>query len=188
MADAIIARRNSRSGVSGNKVLSTVMITENGTFTAPGSINNTYYIRLFGGGGGGWMNNADIQLGKNSVIVVNIGNGGSAGKADGTTTFGTYLSANGGGAANSIKGGSGSSGRWGWQNGGDGYQFGGGGAYNNAGGNRGTWGGGGGSRKGGNGGTYGGGGGYGGRGQLEMIKVVVEDIMLMLVILVVLDI
>ena len=150
------------------------------------------------GGGGGWMNNAILTLEPFSEISISIGGGSPAyynnevtdarttlrGDSGGTTSFGTYLSANGGGfgyasySGTKIKygGGIGGSGGGGIYNNGSregctGYQFGGGGGrdwLNCPAGNGGTWGGGGGGAyKGGRGGTYGGGGGganYGGNG------------------------
>ncbi|MBR3600451.1 MAG: hypothetical protein IKL53_11325, partial [Lachnospiraceae bacterium] len=76
------------------------------------------------GGGGGWMNNGWITLVPGEQVQISIGKGGNGGRytgsynyyrgnSGGTTTFGTYLSANGGGGAgnnSSSKGGDGGSG------------------------------------------------------------------------------
>ena len=144
-----------------------------------------------GGGGSGWMNNDILKLTSGSVIQITIGsygqselvsywssvsNAGSR-QSGGTTSFGTYLSANGGSAATIVanrsngtylaRGGNGGSGGGGsggaGGDGGIGYQFGGGGGWN--GGSGGVYGGGGGGSnysagpRGGNGGIYGGKGG-----------------------------
>ena len=170
MAEAIISRRGSSSDME----LRTEIITGNVNWTAPKTLkNNIISVRIFGGGGyyganlgawcggGGWMNNGEITITPGQVIPVVIGRWSAAKNstvsdiAGGTTSFGTYLSANGG------RGESGSSG----VNGGIGYQFGGGGSasVNGSGGSGGTWGGGGGGSirlgRGGDGGMYGGGGG-----------------------------
>ena len=193
-------------GSSGN-FLMTEIIKENGNFTVPKDVSEIT-VTLFGGGGagwkrnigygassqewlmasvgggGGWMNKNTVKVTPGQIIPVVIGAGGLHNDtlnnctAGGTSSFGTYLSANGGGAAHMIDysycAGSGGSGGGAFQpNGaifgstyaGDGYQFGGGGlggyARNGKAGNGGTWGGGGGiSGAGiGIGGTYGGNGG-----------------------------
>ena len=169
MAEAIISRRGSSSDME----LRTEIITGNVNWTAPKTLkNNIISVRIFGGGGyyganlgawcggGGWMNNGEITIIPGQVIPVTIGRWSAANNSTvrditgGTTSFGTYLSANGGGGR------SGSSGV-----NGIGYQFGGGGGdgTNIGGYNGGMWGGGGGGSirlgEGGNGGMYGGGGG-----------------------------
>ena len=182
--------------------LVTEFIEENCTFKAPyGVLNNRYDVRIFGGGGGantsgnyscggggGWMNNAILTLNEGENVDIIIGLGGNPGKTGGTTSFGSYLSANGGTHAKTSgnkwggNGGAGGGARCnqssdsGSTYGGIGYQFGGGGAYgkggsgaNCIGGNGGKWGGGGGSYDSGAysgthspgiGGEFGGNGGY----------------------------
>ena len=114
-----------------------------------------------GGGGGGFMNNGELTLAEGSTIFITVGSGGNPGGDQlatngGTTSFGTYLAANGGrsGIMTSsltggiyYEGGSGGSGGGGSEciDGGTGYQFGGGGSQGLAGGNGGKWGGAGGS-------------------------------------------
>ena len=166
MAEAIISRRG--YGIDGKPQLRTETITGNTNWIVPLTRgNNSISVRLFGGGaagtqsyggGGGWMNNGEFtNLTPNQIIQITIGDGGNniGTQSGGTTSFGTYLSANGGSGIN------GGSGGGGWE-GGKGYQFGGGGGNAN-GGDGGIWGGGGGGfyKNGGNGGTYGGGGGCG---------------------------
>ena len=103
-----------------------------------------------GGGGGGWMNNMYIDLSSYASIPITIGAGGMANNgsptAGGTTSFGAFLSANGGEAGSIYKGGNGGAGGGGVSNngsiakGGTGFQFGAGGGSTRA--NGGTWGGG----------------------------------------------
>lgn len=162
MAEAIISRRGWTA--DGKPELRTEVITGNVNWTVPNSIKNTTIsVMVFGGGGfydygggGGWMNNGEITVTPGQIIPITVGVGGNDRSiTGGTTSFGTYLSANGGSGQNGGSGGEG----------GDGYQFGGGAD----GGNGGIWGGGGGgygyrtgySKPGGSGGTYGGGGGGG---------------------------
>ena len=157
MAEAIISRRGYNA--SGKPELRTETITGSTNWVVPKYIGNVS-VRIFGAGastymsgGSGWMNNADFNnLTVGQSIQITIGQGYNA-SSGGTTSFGTYLSANGGSGQSGGAGGPG----------GTGYQFGGG-----VGGDGGTWGGGGGGYavgntykkcSGGNGGTYGGGGG-----------------------------
>ena len=193
MSEAIISRRGYNSSGNGSSGLVTEVITENTTWTVPAYIGGVS-VRIFGGGGsgswgsgggGGYMNNADLSPVIGANIPITIGAGGVCehlsmiGFGGGTSSFGSYLSANGGGGAGQLDGGSGGSGGGGGGNGaghpngnryayyrmingGQGTQFGGGGAFAQ-GGDGGIWGGGGGtggwqSGRGGSGGTYGGGG------------------------------
>ena len=205
MAEAIISRRG--YGVEGKpKKLTSSAIVVNTAWKVPNGVSSID-VRIFGGGGGGglqsgggggWMNNGTIGVYEGQIINITIGKGGNStnnsfknGGSGGTTSFGTYLSANGGeggkGQARRFEGGNGGSGGGSmYGNGGEGYQFGGGGAYstlsttttiqiNRKGGNGGIWGGGGGIfcggggniisqyiqiyAYGGTGGMYGGGGG-----------------------------
>ena len=164
MAEAIISRRGYEPG--GKPELRTETITSNVTWTVPSSIRGNVSVRLFGGGGGGgnvyagggggggWMNNGEFKVSPGQKIPITIGAGGNVGVAGGTTSFGSYLSANGGGAGSSIGGSGGAGGgATDTQKGGDGYQFGGGGGYQRQGGFSG------GTSGGGNGGIWGGGGG-----------------------------
>lgn len=172
MAEAIISRRG-KTEPKQNYTLIVNTIIENGFFSVPEARDQLFSVRLFGGGGGGgyagggggWMNNADLELEQGQAIAITIGAGGisnayalnSGGTSGGTTSFGGYLSANGGTAATKSSytyngnGGSGGSGGGGYGSyyisqssgnfgkGGTGYQFGGG----SPGGNGGPWGGGG---------------------------------------------
>ena len=115
------------------------------------------------GGGGGHMNYANINPRIEENVLITIGAGGSApsstshklwGGAGGTTSFGNYLSANGGSGVNGGSGGGDGSVRNGGGNGS--YGGGGGGCYHTS--STGDY-----YSKGGNGGTYGG-GGYGRQG------------------------
>lgn len=190
MGEALIARgmvMDPNSIVRKIIRLKTDIITENKIWEVPGNCLNEkgISVRIFGGGGGagiagggggGWMNNAILNLAIYESIQVNIGNGAIYNNTGGTTFFGSFLSANGGEstkytfmgpgicAGNGGSGGGGSMGMSyeGMTNGGQGYQFGGGGAsgmmelvdpsndqmnnwYNKHAGNGGLYGGGGGS-------------------------------------------
>lgn len=178
MGESLISRRGSSDG-SFLGILKTEIITSNQVWTAPKAKNNSFSVRIFGGGGGGsnnagggggWMNNGILTIKPGTNIQIIIGKGGDFeiynninSTSGGTTAFGSYLSANGGGRASINIGGNGGSGGGGGKQGGTGYQFGGGGSGGGNGGSGGIWGGGGGSMygKGGDGGTYGGGGGGG---------------------------
>ena len=178
----MISRRGGSSSSSGGGKMVTEYIVFNQNWTVPSGVkNNEFSVRIFGGGGSasgaagggsGWMNN-DVftNLVEDSIIPITIGrysgtirnesnlSNVSTNYIGGTTSFGSYLSANGGRLTNGGSGGS-SGGTNGW--GGIGYQFGGGGdSYSgiSRGGNGGVWGGGGGGGIGGHGGIYGGGGG-----------------------------
>ena len=171
MAEALICRRGGNSRIGFKEVLNTVIITINNNWKVPSTISNkNISVRIFGGGadgngrsggGSGWMNNGIISVNAGQTIPITIG---QHGRSAGTTSFGTYLSANGG---SGTWGGSGG-GTWD-DNGGIGFQFGGGGSNSAFGGNGGMWGGGGASgdrgiygtfNRSGDGGEYGGGGGY----------------------------
>ena len=176
MAEAIISRRGwsseGKPPPAPTFVLTTKTFTSNTSWVVPNH-NGPVSVRIFGGGGagaehsgggggGGWMNNGDLTLANGSSIPITIGAGGITnykgnydGGAGGSSSFGIWLSANGGeggefsqyGQGNGGDGGSGGGGGWNGS-GGRGYQFGGGGGgwYANTGGLGGPWGGAGGSR------------------------------------------
>lgn len=113
MGEAIIVGRTG-SSIEGSGRLVTEIINENTIWTVPKVINQTFAIRIFGGGGGGYvnsywsghaggagghMNNTTMALIPGEQIPIQIGPGGIRTDANGhggTTSFGTYLSANGG--------------------------------------------------------------------------------------------
>lgn len=148
-------------------VLSDV-ITASGTWTAPESVGQSFHVIAVGGGGGGnstsagsgaSLQMANLTIPKGQTVGVTIGAGGTGGNNGYSTSFGAYLTAYGGYAAETNAGGSARS---------DDGMGGGGGGYGCAGGNGGYYGGGGGgggkrssgtAGNGGNGGYYGGGGG-----------------------------
>lgn len=104
-----------------------VMVFGGGGAGAVGYSSNSYCRG--GGGGGGHMARDTIDVAEGIIVPVTIGAGGAAGtsqsqttgKAGGTTSFGSYLSAAGGSGATGINGGDGGAG--------------GGGGYGAAGGN-----------------------------------------------------
>ena len=178
MAKAIISRRG--YGVEGKPKLYTQTFTGNVNFTFPTTLRGQVSVLLFGaggggsgyssgrgygsGGGGGYMNNGEFEITSGSTIQVTVGKGGihsegnNRAESGGSSAFGVYLSANGGGGGSGTYAGDGGSGGGG-QYGGDGFQFGGGG------GGGGTANGG----RGGNGGIYGGGGGAASNGYINNI-------------------
>ena len=111
MSEAIISRRG--WGEGGKPELRTEYIESSKAWTVPSSIRGNVYVRIFGGGGGGvndrycgagggWMNNGEIEVNAGEQIEIHIGSGGAYnssgrnGGSGGTTSFGVYLSANGG--------------------------------------------------------------------------------------------
>ena len=158
MSEAIISRRGGSGGGGAGSVLMTQVFIENTNFQIPDHTGNVSVL-IFGGGGagdgdfgggGGWMNNGEFNIPNGEIISITIGKGGlgsdmkGGGNSGSTSTFGIYLSANGGTGGNWLSV-SGSGGAGGGSGGGCGnaYQFGGGGA-DGRGGNGGIWGGGGG--------------------------------------------
>ena len=182
MSEAIISRRGyGPEGKPHVPVFQTKTFTQNTQFVVPETIlNNTIDVFIYGGGGGGargensnssagggggWMNKGTITVTPLETIQIVVGKGGNPTVSGESSSFGVYLSANGG-SSGGRDGGDGGSGGGGYTphastDGGNGHQFGGGGGYN-IGGDGGVWGGGGGSitgpGHGGDGGTYGGGG------------------------------
>lgn len=154
MAEAIISRRGwsseGKPPPTPTFVLTTKTFTSNTSWVVPNH-NSFVSVRIFGGGGGGgysmgggggggWMNNSDLTLSNGATIRITIGDGGTKsssmrvdGNAGGTSSFGSWLSANGGSGGGCYmfgdsRGGYGGSGGGG-QYGGRGWQFGGGGGH-----------------------------------------------------------
>ena len=164
MSEVMISRRGGSSSSGSGSILHTEYITFSQNWVVPSGVkNNEYSVRIFGsgasygrednGGGSGWMNN-DVftNLIPGQLISIYIANAINGGSGE-SSSFGSYLSANGGKSQNG-----GAGGVYRYDKGGIGYQFGGG--VGNYGGDGGVWGGGGGGWwNGGKGGTYGGGGG-----------------------------
>ena len=186
MSEVFICRGGSggNSHAGAEKVLRSIFINTNTVWEVPnGIINNQIDVRIAGAGGGGaggcgggsgWMNNETIKISSGEKITITVGSGGIGNSSTngeythgGTTSFGGYISANGGESiwydGYFYCGGNGGSGG----SGGDGYayQFGGGAECAKGGGSGpgsgGVWGGGGGGLFGSWGGYYGGGGGAG---------------------------
>lgn len=120
MSEAIIARGGKGSINSGSSnQLVTNIITNTTLFVVSDNVkDNKLYVRIFGaggggsmfgGGGGGWMNNGEITVSPKESIQVTIGVGGvydgGGGGSGGSTSFGSYLSANGGGGASQYSAG-----------------------------------------------------------------------------------
>ena len=125
MGEAIIVGR--ASGGSSTPRLVTEIYNTNTTWTVPKAVDQTFHIRVFGGGGsggagnggpgvpgtgmfggllggaGGRMNNATFALLPGEQISISIGGGGKTALActGGTTAFGEYLSAVGGAGVSS---------------------------------------------------------------------------------------
>lgn len=162
MAEALITRRSGTGRASSGKLVIETIV-ENTNWKIPSNVvDNKFSVMIFGGGGGGgvrnsfsydlggggggggWMNNRSIEINYGGSVLITLGAGGDAGDAGGTSSFGTYLSANGGsagGGGHSGAGGNGGSGGGGGlyvstnhprglvlmlDDGGKGYQFGGG--------------------------------------------------------------
>ena len=156
MGEAIITRAGTPQNFSSQYEFVTEIITENTQWLVPEAHNQEFSFRIFGGGGGGtiqenyvkpnygtgggggWMNNDIIKLSAGSLIPITIGFGGMSGGTGGSTFVATILSANGGTGGTMYGGGNGGSGGGAsktepsgsstYVNGGIGYQFGGGGA------------------------------------------------------------
>ena len=187
MGEAIITARIGDSVVRTRWKYITKIVTANEVWEVPEiDTSKGVSVRIFGGGAGGlrtnsgygmhggssgWMNNAiftNLNIGDKIPIIIGTGGVGYigyttdiSGHVGGTSSFGKYLSANGG----SFSGGGAGGGALSSNNAGIGYQFGGGGTHNGSGGDGGYWGGGGSTglvdhltKYAGNGGYYGGGG------------------------------
>lgn len=92
------------SGVTAINVL--VMGGGSGGFNGDGYGEDTGSGAAGGGGAGGEMALKSLNVVSGNSYVITIGKGGAAGKAGGTTSFGTLLSANGGGVAQYVQYGS----------------------------------------------------------------------------------
>ena len=152
--------------------LKTAIITQDTEWIVPETADGIIHVRLFGGGAGGFTDGygknggcggcmavGDFNIDPSNKVPITIGAGGTGstyGDASkltgGTSSFGTYLSANGGSASSGGSGGGGGGGSGDRATGGIGLNFGGGGGGGGDNGNGGA---------GGNGGEYGGGGGAG---------------------------
>lgn len=99
MSEAIIARGGRKGGeYSTSKLVTEIFLSNAIWFVPSNAVNNTFSVRIFGGGGsgailnypidrmvydrlgggGGWMNNGDIVLTPGESIFINIGSGGKA--------------------------------------------------------------------------------------------------------------
>lgn len=154
-------------------------IAESATWVAPKSVLNKFFVFICGGGGGGSASSqgggggsghivfGEAFLEEGTEVDIVIGAGGTANytaNPGGTSSFGDYLTAEGGEGADDGNGGAGGAGGGGSNGkGGDGSFGGGGGGRASGGGNGGTYGGGGGTVSDtgvpGTGGLYGGDGG-----------------------------
>ena len=160
MSEAIILKKRAIREII-VPTLKTEIITQNTNWVVPNHVGNIS-VRIFGaggggsagisglrsGGGGGWMNNAELDLVNGEKIYITIGDGGDSTTYypqepnGGTSSFGTYLSANGGSGGDVYGGGNGGAGggtaihnaNWMRNNfcAGRGYQFGSAGLYSNS--------------------------------------------------------
>ena len=169
MGEAILSRASGAVVAAGGGFdqyeFKTETITSTTTWLVPEAKDQSFTIRIFGGGGGGsymneyhitgggggYMNNGTFTLTKGQSISIQIGAGGqsknrSNAASGGTSSFGGYLSAAGGsGGTISGQGVNGGSGGASTRYGGSAAQFGaGGGGDIGFGGQGGNWGGGGG--------------------------------------------
>lgn len=160
------------------KVIKTEIVTQSGVWKVPEGVLSADVLCIgggggessnnAGGGGGGYLAQKVVDLKNVSSVNITIGAAGSKNSNGGITSFGSFLSANGGGhgiaSGNNASGGDGGSGGGGLYLSGGKAQYGGGGGggYGANGGNGGQYGGGGGG--GGGGGNGGSGGQYGGNG------------------------
>ena len=122
MGEAILVKAGGLGGSNGSDPedqnivdwqLKTELITNTKEYLVPKARNQEFTVMLFGGGGGastmtnritlqggyGNMNKGVLTLKRGDSINVVIGINGRANEAGGTTSFGTYLSATGGGVA-----------------------------------------------------------------------------------------
>ena len=145
------------------QITKTEIIDSSKTWTVPPGIVGSITVLVYGGGGsgqsarsgsggnggnGGEMKKESFQISAGESVDVTIGEGGSSNDNGKATSFGNYITAQGGSSGSHVGGGSGGGGG-GSKAGNNGSMFGGGGA-------------GGQESNGGNGGEFGGGGGGGG--------------------------
>ncbi len=125
MGEAILVKAGGLGGSNGSDPedqnivdwqLKTELITNTKEYLVPKARNQEFTVMLFGGGGGlssyinmmqlsggyGNMNKGVLTLKRGDSINVVIGQAGRANEAGGTTTFGTYLSATGGGVGDIV--------------------------------------------------------------------------------------
>lgn len=110
----------------------TEIFREDGVFRVPNGVSTVHVLLMGGGGsgytyttkngysgaggGGGYFSEADIDVNPREIVMVTIGKGGiapdgvSGSTAGGASSFGIYLSADGGAGGGSNEGGSGGSG------------------------------------------------------------------------------
>lgn len=118
MSESIIARRK-YTKINYNYVTNIIYPTSASStlvatslYSAPtNAVNNTLYVTAVGGSGAsnetsdgaaGEMVAQEVVIEPGETIPINIGEEGSNGSNGGTTTFGTYLSAEGGLSADNI--------------------------------------------------------------------------------------
>lgn len=134
MGEALLIKSSSDFGGGASKrVLKTEIIEADTLWVAPKSVDQSFSVRIFGGGGrgsdgcaykssiyriggggggGGEMNNAILTINEGELVDISIGIGGNSNKSitGGTSSFGKFLSALGGNGGYQSDGGNGGSG------------------------------------------------------------------------------
>lgn len=118
MGEAFIVGRGGSSSSSQGNLVTEIITSTQDLWVAPKCKNQQFHVRIFGGGGAGgvanygadnigggngggsgYMNNGIFNISEGTIVSIQIGTGGRNGSDSsngGTTSFGAYLSAEGG--------------------------------------------------------------------------------------------